>query len=216
MDHNNPQTFYYVCYTQALFFSWRRGGALAGGSCCENRGVEESPAAADTFYDRVGGHATFVALVDRFYQGVAADPLLRPMYPEEDLARERLTLFLEQYWGGPTTYSQQRGHPRLRMRHAPFVVDATARDQWLAHMRAAVVALHLPPILQSQLWDYLERAAWSWSTRCLPIRRTRRHGDPHRFPVCDQPADPEMTGPDGRLTSTAAPVSGPARGPGRT
>ncbi len=73
-----------------------------------------------SFYDEVGGHDTFVRLVDVFYSGVADDPVLRPMYPEEDLgpARERLTLFLEQYWGGPTTYSQERGHPRLRMRHA--------------------------------------------------------------------------------------------------
>jgi len=125
--------------------------------------VEEQAAQPDTFYAQVGGHETFVKLVDAFYQGVAADPALRPMYPDEDLgpARERLTLFLEQYWGGPTTYSQQRGHPRLRMRHAPFVVDAHARDRWLTHMRAAVVSLHLAPMLESQLWDYLERAAWS-------------------------------------------------------
>jgi len=117
----------------------------------------------DTFYAQVGGHETFVKLVDAFYAGVAADPVLRPMYPEEDLgpAAERLTLFLEQYWGGPTTYSEQRGHPRLRMRHASFTVDADARDRWLTHMRAAVESLGLPPILAATLWDYLERAAWS-------------------------------------------------------
>ena len=76
----------------------------------------------DTFYEAVGGHDTFVALVDRFYEGVAGDPVLKPMYPEEDLApaAARLTAFLEQYWGGPTTYSDTRGHPRLRMRHAPY------------------------------------------------------------------------------------------------
>jgi len=118
---------------------------------------------ADTFYQAVGGHEAFVRLVDRFYAGVAADPVLRPMYPPGDLgpAAERLRLFLEQYWGGPTTYSDRRGHPRLRMRHASFKVDPDARDRWLTHMREAVTSLALPPILESTLWDYLERAAWS-------------------------------------------------------
>ncbi|MFD6138630.1 globin [Promicromonospora sp. NPDC060271] len=117
----------------------------------------------ESFFDAVGGHDTFVRLVDAFYDGVADDPVLRPMYPEEDLgpAKERLTLFLEQYWGGPTTYSAQRGHPRLRMRHMPFKVNPDARDRWLAHMRTAVDSLGLAPIHESQLWDYLERAAFS-------------------------------------------------------
>jgi hemoglobin len=121
------------------------------------------PGEQATFYEQVGGHETFVRLVDVFYDGVAGDPVLRPMYPEEDLAdaKERLRMFLEQYWGGPTTYSQQRGHPRLRMRHAPFRVNPEARDHWLAHMREAVESLRLAPILESTLWDYLERAAWS-------------------------------------------------------
>jgi hemoglobin len=116
-----------------------------------------------TFYDAVGGHETFVALVDRFYEGVADDDVLREMYPEDDLgpAKERLTLFLEQYWGGPTTYSQERGHPRLRMRHAPYKVNPDARDRWLRHMRDAVDSLGLAPLHESQLWDYLERAAYS-------------------------------------------------------
>lgn len=116
-----------------------------------------------TFFEAVGGHETFQALVRRFYAGVAEDEVLRPMYPEQDLesAIERLTLFLEQYWGGPTTYSDNRGHPRLRMRHAPFTVDAQARDHWLLHMRAAVESLNLSPAYASMLWDYLERAAWS-------------------------------------------------------
>ena len=116
-----------------------------------------------TFYEQIGGHDTFVRLVDRFYEGVAADPELRALYPEEDLApaARRLRMFLEQYWGGPTTYSEQRGHPRLRMRHAPFRVDAAARDRWLTHMRAAVESLHLAPMYEAVLWDYLERAAWS-------------------------------------------------------
>ena len=117
--------------------------------------------AATTFYDQVGGHPTFARLVDAFYAGVAGDDLLRPMYPEEDLgpARDRLLMFLEQYWGGPTTYSEQRGHPRLRMRHAPFRITPTARDRWVALMRAAVDSLALPPLQEATLWDYLERAA---------------------------------------------------------
>ncbi|MEV7972910.1 globin [Cellulomonas sp. NPDC089187] len=116
-----------------------------------------------TFYAQIGGHPTFERLVDLFYQGVAADPVLAPMYPEEDLgpAKQRLTMFLEQYWGGPTTYSEQRGHPRLRMRHAPFRVDVDARDRWLRHMRTAVDALELAPLHEATLWDYLERAAHS-------------------------------------------------------
>jgi hemoglobin len=111
----------------------------------------------------VGGEATFRKLVDAFYAGVAADPVLRALYPEEDLgpASDRLRMFLIQYWGGPTTYSEQRGHPRLRMRHAPFRVNPQARDHWLAHMRTAVESLRLAPMLESVLWDYLERAAWS-------------------------------------------------------
>jgi hemoglobin len=119
------------------------------------------PAPDASFYDQVGGHATFRRLVDAFYRGVAEDPLLKPMYPEDDLgpAAERLTLFLEQYWGGPGTYSEQRGHPRLRMRHMPFKVNPAARDRWLAHMRRAVDELQLPPLQDETLWSYLERAA---------------------------------------------------------
>lgn len=115
----------------------------------------------ETFYAQVGGHETFVRLVDTFYRGVAGDAVLKPMYPEEDLgpARERLTMFLEQYWGGPTTYSERRGHPRLRMRHAPFHVNPDARDRWLSHMRAAVDEIGLSPMHEATLWDYLERAA---------------------------------------------------------
>ena len=92
-----------------------------------------------TFYDAVGGEPTFRRLVSRFYEGVAADPPLRALYPEEDLtdAQDRLTLFLMQYWGGPHTYSETRGHPRLRMRHGPFAVTPDMRDRWLRHMRDA-------------------------------------------------------------------------------
>ncbi|MGW4892335.1 globin [Kitasatospora sp. NPDC004240] len=117
----------------------------------------------ETFYDQVGGEPTFRRLVHRFYQGVAEDELLRPMYPEEDLgpAEERLRLFLMQYWGGPRTYSDERGHPRLRMRHVPFKVDRAAHDAWLRHMRTAVDELALSADAERQLWDYLVYAAAS-------------------------------------------------------
>lgn len=114
-----------------------------------------------TFYDAIGGEPTFHKLVDEFYAGVATDPVLRPLYPEEDLgpAADRLRMFLVQYWGGPGTYSEQRGHPRLRMRHAPFRVGPRERDAWLQHMRRAVDTLNLPPEQDRTLWDYLYRAA---------------------------------------------------------
>jgi hemoglobin len=116
---------------------------------------------ADTFYAAIGGEETFRRLVDTFYAGVAEDPVLRRLYPEEDLApaAERLRLFLMQYWGGPTTYSARRGHPRLRMRHAPFRIGAAERDAWLGHMHAALVSLGLPPAYERTLWDYLVTAA---------------------------------------------------------
>lgn len=116
-----------------------------------------------TFYEQVGGEETFRRLVRRFYEGVAEDPILRPMYPEEDLgpAEERLVLFLIQYWGGPTTYSENRGHPRLRMRHAPFTVDRAAHDAWLKHMRDAVDDLNLTEEHAHTLWNYLTYAAAS-------------------------------------------------------
>ena len=117
--------------------------------------------ATGNFYDQVGGHETFVRLVEAFYRGVADDAPLRALYPEEDLgpAADRLRMFLEQYWGGPTTYSERRGHPRLRQRHVPFKVNPDARDRWLRHMRDAVEELQLPPLQETTLWSYLERAA---------------------------------------------------------
>lgn len=115
-----------------------------------------------SLFDAVGGEPTFRKLVNEFYAGVATDPLLRPMYPEADLgpAADRLTLFLMQYWGGPNTYSTQRGHPRLRLRHAHFRIGAAERDAWLHHMRRAVDQLDLQPEVTTALWDYLERAAY--------------------------------------------------------
>lgn len=116
-----------------------------------------------SFYDQIGGHETFAKLTREFYARVAQDERFRAMYPEQDLepAERRLRMFLEQYWGGPTTYSQERGHPRLRMRHVPFTVDSWARDTWLKHMREAVDTLELSPLHEGILWDYLERAARS-------------------------------------------------------
>jgi hemoglobin len=116
-----------------------------------------------TFFELVGGEATFRRLVDHFYAGVAADPVLRPLYPDSDLsaAAERLRMFLVQYWGGPRTYSEQRGHPRLRMRHAPFQIGERERLAWLARMRSAVDALGLPAEQSGTLWSYLESAAFS-------------------------------------------------------
>jgi hemoglobin len=116
-----------------------------------------------TYYEAMGGHETFVKLVHEFYQGVADDEPLRALYPEEDLgpAEVRLRMFLEQYWGGPTTYSEQRGHPRLRMRHVPYAVTPDQRDRWLLHMMNAVDTLDLAPELDDMLRDYLTRAAYS-------------------------------------------------------
>lgn len=114
------------------------------------------------FWEQIGGRETFEKLVRAFYAGVATDEVLLPMYPEQpDLegAIQRLTGFLEQYWGGPTAYSDERGHPRLRMRHLPFKVNPEARDRWLTHMRTALDSLELPPLQDATLWAYLDRAA---------------------------------------------------------
>lgn len=114
-----------------------------------------------TFYEEIGGLETFRRIVARFYAGVAGDEVLRPMYPEEDLgpAEERFLHFLVQYWGGPTTYSDQRGHPRLRMRHAPFAVSQQARDHWLGHFRAALDSVDLTPEQDARFWAYVTHAA---------------------------------------------------------
>ncbi|MEP6697991.1 MAG: globin [Pseudonocardiales bacterium] len=127
--------------------------------------MSEQP--AQSFYDAVGGAETFRRLVSRFYHGVASDPVLRPLYPDEDLsaAQQRLTMFLSQYWGGPRTYSEQRGHPRLRMRHVPFAIGERERMAWLTHMRNAVDSLDLPQEYATTLWNYLESAAFSLQNR---------------------------------------------------
>ncbi len=117
-----------------------------------------------SFYEAVGGEETFTRLTRRFYEEVAADPVLLAAYPTpQDLraAQEHLRLFLMQYWGGPATYNELRGHPRLRMRHVRFHIGETERDLWLKHMRTALDELALPAALEAQLWDYLVMAAHS-------------------------------------------------------
>jgi hemoglobin len=116
----------------------------------------------EDLYERVGGQPFFDALVERFYAGVETDPILRPLYPD-DLAdpKAHLALFLAQYWGGPPTYSEERGHPRLRMRHAPFKIGLPERDAWLRHMGEAVRTAELASADESLLMDYFEMAARS-------------------------------------------------------
>ena len=117
-----------------------------------------------SFFERIGGHPTFDKLTSEFYKGVAGDPPLREMYPEKDLgpAEDRLRMFLEQYWGGPRTYSDQRGHPRLRMRHAPYRIGYLERDAWLRNMHIAVAEIDsatLDDARRRELLAYLEMAA---------------------------------------------------------
>jgi hemoglobin len=132
-------------------------------------GQDDAPT---TVYDLVGGTAFFVGLVDRFYAGVAEDPVLRPMYPEDDLAESRRTLtgFLIQYWGGPDDYSRERGHPRLRMRHMPFEIEVEHRDAWYRHMADAVVAMAPHPEIERAMLDYFAAAADAMVNH-PPIRR---------------------------------------------
>jgi len=120
-----------------------------------------------SLYQRAGGTPFFEALVARFYAGVAGDSLLRALYPEEDLgpAQRRLTLFLIQYWGGPSTYDAERGHPRLRMRHVPFAIGLAERNRWLLHMRAAILELAPPPDVAGELDRYLVTAAEAMRNR---------------------------------------------------
>jgi hemoglobin len=114
-----------------------------------------------TFYEQVGGEKFFADLVSQFYAVVATDPILRPMYPDNDMkgAAERLQWFLSQYWGGPSTYQENRGHPRLRMRHAQFAITTEARDAWLNAMNKAVDGVEIDAALKGELWSYLEMAA---------------------------------------------------------
>jgi hemoglobin len=116
-----------------------------------------------SLFDAVGGEEFFVKLVDGFYEGIETDEVLRPMYVDQDLteSRRHLTLFLQQYWGGPSIYQAERGHPRLRMRHMPFVIDDDARDRWIYHMHASLSQIEMDEELREQLWTYLVSAAHS-------------------------------------------------------
>jgi hemoglobin len=118
-------------------------------------------------FDVAGGMPFFERLVGRFYDGVPDDPILGPLYPEPELAgaRHRLTLFLAQYWGGPRTYDAERGHPRLRMRHAPFAIGPAQRDAWLARMREAIASADPPPAVAHRLHAYFDMAAEAMRNR---------------------------------------------------
>jgi hemoglobin len=120
-----------------------------------------------SLFDRAGGVPFFEDLVGRFYAGVASDPVLRLVYPDADLApaQRRLTLFLIQYWGGPRTYDEERGHPRLRMRHAPFAIGPAERDRWLIHMRAAIAAMAPTDDFAEELGAYVTMAAEAMRNR---------------------------------------------------
>ncbi|TAK69035.1 MAG: globin [Actinomycetota bacterium] len=155
--------------------------------------------AAGTPYARFGGEAFFRRLVDAFYDGVADDPVLRPLYPEADLrpAAERLTLFLMQYWGGPTTYSMQRGHPRLRLRHVPFVIDDVARDHWLRHMRTALDRVGgLDEADEAELWGYLTTAAHAMVNSSGPAGEPigPESGPPGPLPITLEPPQQRASG----------------------
>jgi len=119
-----------------------------------------------TLYDAAGGMPFFERLVGHFYDAVETDDVLRPLYPDDlGLPRRRLTLFLAQYWGGPTTYDEERGHPRLRMRHAPFAIGPAERDRWLVHMREAVASLGPPERIAAALEEYFDMAAEAMRNR---------------------------------------------------
>jgi hemoglobin len=138
-----------------------------GGCAVRDNGGVTDAQPQPTLYDLVGGEETFRRLVARFYQGVRDDPVLRRLYPERDLgpAEERLRMFLVQYWGGPRTYSERRGHPRLRMRHAPFAIDEAARVAWLAAMLAAVESGDAPEVAKAALREYFEMASGAMINR---------------------------------------------------
>lgn len=162
-DHQRPNTLPQAAAPEGsagLQLGLRAKGRAPGRPTAQ---PQESQDVGDpaSVYAAVGGEPTFVKIAAAFYRGVAADPVLHAMYPEEDLgpAEERLRLFLIQYWGGPTTYSEQRGHPRLRMRHFPYKVDADARERWLHCMFAALDEAELPPLYDGMMRDYFERAA---------------------------------------------------------
>lgn len=128
--------------------------------------MEQSALTTSTLFDRVGGEPFFVSLVERFYEGVQQDAVLRPLYPEDLTPGKRhLALFLAQFWGGPQTYNTLRGHPRLRLRHYPFAIGPAERAAWLRHMSAAVEASDATAADKKRLLDYFEMAATSLLNR---------------------------------------------------
>lgn len=132
---------------------------------------------SDSLYDRVGGQPWFDALVDRFYEGVESDPVLRPLYPEDlEPGKRHLALFLGQYWGGPTTYSEERGHPRLRARHLPFPIGEPERDAWVRHMTAAVRAGDVDEATEAELLAYFTDAGTFMINQNLGPLRLRPPG----------------------------------------
>jgi hemoglobin len=149
--------------------------------------TDHDAAPQTSFYDAVGGEATFTRLVRRFYAEVEADPELRAVYPSKDLgpAEEHLRLFLMQYWGGPTTYNERRGHPRLRMRHVRFTIGPAERDAWLRHMRTAMDEVGLDAEHDEQLWQYLVMAAHSLVNAEVPGGQARAE---HRSDLGISPA----------------------------
>ena len=146
-----------------------------------NHAAQPEPAEPTiSVYDAVGGEPTFNRLVSRFYAEVANDPLLRPVYPSRDLAaaEEHLRLFLIQYWGGPATYNELRGHPRLRMRHVRFSIGEAERDAWLRHMRTALDEIALDKDRDEQLWEHLVMAAHSLVNKPPDDAPEQGHGRP--------------------------------------
>ena len=131
------------------------------------RAGETGHAVTDTVWEQVGGTETFERTATAFYRGVREDEVLAPMYPQDDWegATWRIQAFLEQYWGGPSAYQEERGHPRLRMRHAPFPVTPDAKERWLTHMHAALDEVELPPMHDAAFRDYIERAALAMVNR---------------------------------------------------
>ena len=122
--------------------------------------MAQQDADSNTIFHQIGGAPVFERMVENFYAGAAADPILRPLYPQDlTEAKRHLALFLIQYFGGPSTYSQERGHPRLRMRHLPFAIGQAERDAWMRHMTAAVEEEEFPAPIRAALLEYFERVA---------------------------------------------------------
>lgn len=125
---------------------------------------------AQSIYDLIGGAEAVADIVDAFYAAVETDPVLRPMYPEDlEGPKRRLYLFLVQFFGGPTRYSEERGHPRLRMRHFPFAIDQRARDNWLSHMLTAIDSAGISEPARSRMREYFDRSSAFLINRSEPV-----------------------------------------------